>query len=384
MHPLSSPRLSFGKFQLLKRIGGGRLSEVFLATQEGEVSRARVALKRIRPALLSESIFVQILAREAGLLARLSHPFLCSCHELGVIDGCTFFTMDLIDGCTLRALMRKFSNMAINFPVSAILALGYQLAQVLSYLHQDNEYPLAHLDLSPQNVMIRSTGEIKLIDFGISRQLDGSNPPPFGEQVAGTMGYMSPEQAMGGQNIDARADQYGLGILLWEMFTGRRLFPGNTEETWSRMQDGQVSELTENEWHSAPESMVELVYRLLSPDPEARFSSMSEVAAQMKNISSAVVSGKRPLAALVERLLSQPEFDPYDGVKSPEHVPVDENIPQGDLPGEDYVEMSVQMEQGNGSPAALLRAVMQDVIPLSNSPFVEIISDSPQDQDLIG
>jgi hypothetical protein len=130
--------------------------------------------------------------------------------------------------------------------------------------------------------------------------------------------------------------------------------------------------------------MVELVYRLLSPDPEARFSSMSEVAAQMKNISSAVVSGKRPLAALVERLLSQPEFDPYDGVKPPEHAPDDENIPQGDLPGEDYVEMSVQMKQGNGSPAALLRAVMQDVIPLSNSPFVEIISDSPQDQDLMG
>lgn len=232
---------SFGKFRLLQRIGGGRLSQVYrIGRIWGEEAAPRVVLKRVAPELIGEPAFVTLVAREAGLLSRLTHPNLCACQEMGVIDGCAFLTLDLVDGCTIRALLRRLAQMEIRLATSAVLATAAQAAEVLDYLHRRCPTPLIHLDLSPQNVMISREGQLKLIDFGIARFLDGHDPPPLEGRIAGTVGYMSPEQARGDKRIDARADQYALGILLWEMLSGRRLFAGNTPETWRRMRHGEA------------------------------------------------------------------------------------------------------------------------------------------------
>ena len=363
----------FGKFVLVQRIGGGRLSQVFRVGRQGITGPApKVALKRVNPALIGEPDFVQLLAREAGLLAQLSHGSLCTCQELGVIDGCAFLTLELVDGCTLRALLRHVSQRGAKLPASAVLALGRQLVEVLRYLHGEAPVPLVHLDLSPQNVMISRAGGLKLIDFGIARQLDDKNPPPVGGKIAGTVGYMSPEQARGAR-LDARADQFGLGILLWEMLAGRRLFRGNTADTWQRMRGGQTPAASVF-LHDAPESVVAILTRLMKPDPEWRYRDMDEVGRQIEAATASPLSGTRPLAALVQHLMEDPAFDPFDVVRAPEADTAVADIPAGEKSAADYADLQIQVDFGAGSPGSMMRAVVPDrAPPPPSSPFLETL-----------
>jgi eukaryotic-like serine/threonine-protein kinase len=379
----------FGKFTLVQRIGGGRLSQVFRVTREGVTGPApKVALKRVNPLLIGDSAFVQLLVREAGLLAHLSHESLCCCQELGVIDGCAFLTLDLVDGCTLRALLRHLSARAVKLPSSAVLAIGFQLAHVLQYLHRDCATPLVHLDLSPQNVMISRQGDVKLIDFGIARQIDGENPPPVGQKIAGTVGYMSPEQARGAV-VDARADQYGLGILLWEMLAGRRLFRGNTTDTWQRMRNGQTP-APQVFLHDAPEALVAIVTRLLQPEVDKRYRDIAEVVAQMEGSSSSPLSGRRPLAALVQRLMGDTSFDPFDVV----NVQLDPEPQATDIPlgtallgaaeAEAYVDLRIEVDFGEGTPGSMVRAILPErAAPPPISPFLETLPEADASDDAV-
>jgi eukaryotic-like serine/threonine-protein kinase len=366
---------TFGKFRILDRIGGGQFSQVYRVSRAGpEDPHPRVALKRVHPSLIGEPVFVTLVVREASLLTRLAHPSLCRCYEFGAVDGCPFLTLDLVDGCTLRALLRRLSALGVKLPSSAVQAIGLQLAHVLDYLHRGNELPVAHLDLSPQNVMISRDGQVKLIDFGIARPLDGTDPPPVGSRIAGTVGYMSPEQASG-TRIDARADQYGLGILLGEMLTGRRLFRGNTSETWRRMRAGEAA-LREDLLAEEPEAIVAAIRRLLRPAPVERFSTMLEVGAALEAASSSAQSGKRPLAALVQRLMTDPEFDPFDVVKHVAGTSPVEEIPVGTA-GEGYADLQIQVDLGKSSPLSQLRSVVEAEGQGSPaSPFLETLADS--------
>jgi len=368
---------AFGKFQLVEQIGGGRLSQVFRVTRVGTGGgcEPRIALKRVQPVVIGEPAFVQLVVREAGLLARLDHPYLCRCHEVGVVDGCAFLTLDLVEGCTLRALLRRMSRLEVKLPTTAVVAIGYQLAMVLSYLHQDCSSPLAHLDLSPQNVMIDQDGALKLIDFGIARYLDGRNPPPLGGKIAGTVGYMSPEQARG-QNAGRRADQFGIGVLLWEMLTGRRAFRGNTPETWQRMRAGEIPQLKRS-LKDVPPGLAAAVIRLLRPGTVHRFASMRDLIRQLETTTSDPLSGTRPLSALVHRLLGDTSFDPFDVV--PREVPAMEptdDIPCGGDRVEGYAELSIEVDHGEGSPASLVRAAVTGEVDLPDSPFLETIPEA--------
>jgi serine/threonine protein kinase len=373
----------FGKFSLVQRIGGGRLSQVFRIARENNSSLPlKVALKRVNPSLIGETDFVQLLVREAALLARLSHKNLCACQELGVIDGCAFFTLDLVDGCTLRALLRRISRLGAQLPPSAIIAIAYQLAEVLAYLHHHCEIPLVHLDLSPQNVMLSRDGKLKLIDFGITRQLDGRNPPPVGEKmIAGTVGYMSPEQARGAP-LDGRADQFSLGILLWEMLADRRLFRGNTQETWQKMRGGQIPSVDEA-LRDAPEELSLLVMRMLQPEPAKRFATMNEVLLSLELCSSSPLSGCKPLAALIHRLLDEADFNPFDVPRSakPDVAPVD--IPQGERPAESYDDLRIEVDFGEGSPGSMVRQAVPDQADLPSSPYLETLPETDIQESLL-
>jgi serine/threonine protein kinase len=362
----------FGKYILLKRIGGGRLSQVFQVSREDPFHLGPLAaLKRVNPSLIGEPSFVQLVVREAGLLSHLSHPSLCSCHELGVIDGCAFFTLELVDGCTVRALLRRLSQLGMELPASAVAAFAHQLAAVLDYLHRGCERPMIHMDLSPQNIMVSRDGRLKLLDFGIARHVDGHDPPPVGTKIAGTVGYMSPEQALGAAT-DGRADQYGLGILLWEMLTGRRLFRGNTSETWSKMRHGYLPD-PQRALRNVPEGLVMLLERLLHADPSQRFAHTGDAMAWIEASSPSLQNGQRLLAALVQRLLKDPAFDPFDVVTQPEPELSGLDIPRGEATAEEYAEIDIQVDHGAGTPVALLRAAVPDVTEPPVSPFLETL-----------
>ncbi|MBW2536071.1 MAG: serine/threonine protein kinase [Deltaproteobacteria bacterium] len=373
----------FGKFQLLEQIGGGRLSEVFRVGRIGRTGGPNVALKRVLPSLITEEQFVQLVVREAAMITRLAHRNLCNCHEMGVIDGSAFLTLRLVDGCTLRAMMRRLSQLGVTLPTTAIIAVGQQLASVLDYLHRRNPTPLVHLDLSPQNVMINRDGTIKLIDFGIARYLDGHDPPPLAGKIAGTVGYMSPEQASGAALLDARADQYGLGILLWEMCFTQRLFRGNTAETWRRMRTGDVPET--EPLTPRPAELLSLIARMLDPQPDRRLADLEAVRKALEAQSSSTESGVRPLSALVSRLVSDPEFDPFDKVNLAKHAvqPESSDVPTGEQPivtadgngdgnpGDEYEELVIEVDQGEGTPAAQVRSAVPELETPPVSPFLE-------------
>lgn len=349
----------FGKFLLLERIGGGRLSQVYRVGRAGPSAPGAsgrplpVALKRVDPSLIGEPAFVRLIVREASLLGRLSHPRLCACQEMGVIDGCAFLTLSLVEGCTLRALMRAAASIGIELPAPAVLAIGWQLAEVLDYLHRRCPTPLVHLDLSPQNVMLSTDGTIKLIDFGIARLLDGSEPPPLGNKIAGTVGYMSPEQARGEAQLRPAADQFGLGILLWEMLQMKRLFPGNTPQTWQRLRRGEVP----NAQQRSPE-IGQLLDRLLAPEPERRFADMREVQQVLEQLGTSPRERSQPLAALVRNLMKRDGFDPFDAISRAGDGQTPHDIPRGEAAGVDYAELAISVDHGHGTPSAHMRSAI--------------------------
>ena len=369
----------FGKFRLVKHIGGGRLSQVFkVAPLHLDDEESHVALKRVTPSMIGEPAYVQLVVREAKVLTSLSHEHLCRCLELGVVDGSAFLTMELVDGCTLRAVLRRLSMQQARMPRTAIVGQGYQLAVVLEYLHRQTDHKLVHLDLSPQNVMISRAGELKLIDFGLARYLDGHNPPPLGGKIAGTVGYMSPEQASGGE-VDERADQYGLGVLLWEMLANRRLFRGNNAETWRRMRAGEVPP-ADAVFPSMPLKLTHTIYRMLSPNPADRFSHMGAVAAALKGCASSPRRGQNMLAEVVEGMMYDPDFDPFDSrLKAPTPTPEEQDIPAGEAGDEDdgYAELSIQVDHGQGSPTSQVRTVIPLGGAAPDSPFLETIPEAP-------
>jgi len=371
----------FGKFKLLQRIGGGKLSQVFrvsaLFEDEGD---PRVALKRVHPEVIGEAAFVRLVVREAGVLTRLSHPSLCNCLELGVIDGSAFLTLELVNGCTLRALMRRLAQLGVKLPVSAVVAMAHQLMEVMEYLHRGCQNPLVHLDLSPQNVMISRDGTVRLIDFGLARYLDGHNPPPLGGKIAGTVGYMSPEQASGAA-VNIASDQFGLAILMWEMLSGQRLYRGNTPATWQRMRAGSVP-APERAMPRVPEPLRRLVSTMLTPDPGHRFPHLGEAQAHLEAFFPDPRSGQKALATLVSRLLSNPMFDPFDvvyrvGMSRPETP--ENDIPTGEAPAPnaEYADLSIEVDFGTGSPASQVRAVIPDRLALPDSPFLETLPEPP-------
>ncbi len=368
----------FGKFRLVKHIGGGRLSQVFkVAPQHLEDEDSHVALKRVTPAMIGEPAYVQLVVREAKVLTRLDHEHLCRCMELGVVDGSAFLTMDLVDGCTLRAVLRRLAQQGERMPRTAVVGQGYQLAVVLEYLHRQCDHPLVHLDLSPQNVMISRRGDLKLIDFGLARYLDGHNPPPLGGKIAGTVGYMSPEQASGGE-IDAQADQYGLGVLLWEMLANQRLFRGNSAETWNRMRAGDIPD-ADRVFPSLPRKLTNTLYRMLQADPAKRFPHMGAVADALEGCSSSPRRGKNMLAEVVQGMMEDPNFDPFDS-RRPAAPAADaaQDIPAGaGRTDEDdgYAELSIQVDHGAGSPTSQVRAAIPTDAP-EDSPFLEMIPEA--------
>lgn len=355
---------SFGKFRLLQQIGGGQLSQVFRVSSSWNHTPTDIALKRVSPSLIVHRNYIQIVVREAGLLSRLTHPNLCQCQEMGVIDGCAFFTLELVNGCTLRALIKRMSEEKKALPTVAIAAIAKQLSEVLHYLHHHPTHPLIHLDLSPQNVMISVDGQIKLIDFGIARFLDGNDPPPLEGKLAGTIGYMSPEQASGSSSLDTRSDQFGLGVLLWEMLSMKRLFQGNTKKNWQRMRHGELIEPNAL-MNRRPKEFVDLVLQLLAPHPDERFADIADMQRALKPRVSTPHEGVTFLGSLVTRFMAEPTFDPFNVIAPPTELPLGPVIPTGEASLEDYEEISITVDHGEGSPAELLRSV----IPYS--PFLE-------------
>ncbi len=271
----------FGRYLLRGRLAFGGMAEIFLAELRGEEGFARrLVIKRILPQYCADSTFVRMFIDEAVLAARISHPNVVQVIDFGHVDGVYFLAMELVDGVDLRRILAPPSTRP-TLTAAETAAIGEAAARGLAFAHSladDAGRPLnlVHRDVSPHNILIARTGEVKLTDFGIAKAEARVSRTGAG-MIKGKLSYMSPEQAAG-RSLDQRSDQFSLGIVLWECLAGRRLFGGGADlEVLRRVVECEVQPLAEV-CPAVPGPLADAVDRCLAREPERRWPNLGELA----------------------------------------------------------------------------------------------------------
>ncbi len=266
-----------GKYEVLEEIGRGGMGIVYCArdTQNGQ----KAAVKVLPPGMASDPRFVERFQVEIRAMSRIRHSHIVKILDSGkFVDeetGATsfYYAMEYIEGETLAASLGRGKPL----PVSKVLEFGRELADAMSAAHQEG---IIHRDLKPSNVMVLHEGAmefVKIMDFGVAREVDPHGKTATGGSV-GTVEYMSPEQVRG-EVVDRRSDLYSLGVLIYQMATGRLPFGGKTPAAILQAHLNLVPERAGSYNPYIPKDLDRIITRLLEKSPERRFSSALEVAA---------------------------------------------------------------------------------------------------------
>ena len=282
------PRL-FGKYYLLELINVGGMAEVFKAKMFGvEGFEKIVAIKRILPEVAEDAEFIKMFVDEAKIAVKLQHPNVVQIFELGKIEDSYFIAMELINGKDLKTIRKRLKRVDLLMPVEQSAYIISQVCDGLDYAHRKtdekmNPLNIVHRDISPQNMIVSYEGTVKLIDFGIAKAKSKSTKTQVG-MLKGKFSYMSPEQ-VSGQPIDRRSDIFSLGVVFFEMLTGKRLFLGkNDVETLEKIRKAEV--LPPSVFNSAvPPELDRIVLKALAKDREDRYQWASEFSEDLKKFS---------------------------------------------------------------------------------------------------
>lgn len=279
------PRI-FGKYYLLELINVGGMAEVFKAKMFGvEGFEKIVAIKKILPEVAEDAEFIRMFIDEAKIAVQLSHPNIVQILELGKIDDAFFIAMELVNGKDLKTIRKRLKRVELLMPVEQSAYVISQVCDGLDYAHRKtdekmNAINIIHRDISPQNIIISYEGNVKLIDFGIAKAKSKSTKTQAG-MLKGKFSYMSPEQ-VSGQPIDRRSDIFSLGVVLFEMLTGKRLFLGkNDVETLEKIRKAEVPPPSVFNSDISPD-LDKIVLKSLARDREERYQWASEFSEELK------------------------------------------------------------------------------------------------------
>ncbi len=253
------------RYRLIKHLARGGMADVFLA--EDQLLGRQVAVKVLHQQFSSDRAFVERFRREAQAAANLSHPNIVSIYDWGHDSGTYFMVMELIEGRTLRDVLRTEGAL---LPRRAV-EIALEAAAALSVAHQAG---ISHRDVKPGNIMLTTDGSVKVTDFGIARAFDDSEELTRTGAVIGTATYFSPEQAQG-LRADPRSDIYSLGVVLYEMLTGRPPFTGESPVAVAYQHVTEYPDSPSN----VPDVTAELdaiVMKALHKDPAGRYQSAEE------------------------------------------------------------------------------------------------------------
>jgi serine/threonine-protein kinase len=271
---------TFGRYELLERIGIGGMAEVFKAVHRGVAGFQRlVAIKRILPSIAADAEIIRMFIDEAKLAVQLSHPNIAQIFDLGREGDDYFIAMEYVAGHSLKTLLERWGARGRRLPVAAVSHLVMQVADALHHAHfaQDpigRPLGIIHRDVSPANILLSFGGEVKVIDFGLAKAANRVSQTRDGI-VKGKLAYLSPEQAQG-VAIDRRSDLFSLGICTWEMLTGRRAFLGeNDRATVLAIRRGVVD--PPSRFAEVPPELERIVMRALAPDREQRYRTALEI-----------------------------------------------------------------------------------------------------------
>lgn len=238
-----------------------------------------VALKRLLPQLAADKRFVEDFIREGKLSAQLVHPNIVRTLEVGRIGRTYFIAMDLVRGRPLMSLMRKAYTKRMPAPIGVVICIMRELLDALEHAH---DAQIVHRDLTPSNVIITDDGHVKIIDFGVAKALVGNLQTSSG-LAKGKIGYMSLE-AIGGKQLDTRADIFSAGVVMWELITTKRLFKGDNDfHILTQIRDGKVEPPSRHN-PECPPDLDAIVLRALARSRDDRWESAGEMRAVIDDV----------------------------------------------------------------------------------------------------
>src|SRR6201998_3623275 len=281
---LSGKRL--GPYEILSAIGAGGMGEVYRAR---DTRLERIVAIKILPAHLADKVELrERFEREARTVASLNHPHICTLHDIGQQDGTDFLVMEYLEGETLAERLKKGP-----LPLDQVLQYAIEIADALDKAHRKG---ITHRDLKPGNIMLTKSGT-KLLDFGLAKlkgpqvavanlsalPTEGSNLTAQGT-ILGTLQYMAPEQ-LEGKEVDARTDIFALGVVMYEMASGKKAFEGESQASL-------IAKIVENDpppisslKPMTPPALDRVVKKCLRKDPEDRWQNARDITDELKWIS---------------------------------------------------------------------------------------------------
>ncbi|MBP7864399.1 MAG: protein kinase [Acidobacteria bacterium] len=317
----------FGEYALIEKIGHGGMAELFKAKKRGhEGFQKIVAIKRILPHLSDNKELVTMFIDEAKIAAQLTHQNIANIFDFGKIDNSYYIAMEHVDGFDLKKVLSKAKEIKIRVPHKIAAYIALQIASALDYAHHkkdfnNKEMNIVHRDVSPQNILISREGEVKLVDFGISKAESKIHHTVKGA-LKGKLLYMSPEQAWG-KNVNKSSDIYSLGIVLCEMVSGKVLFEDSSEfDVLEKVRSGKIP-LLDNELNNLPPRLKQIVDKALMIDSAKRYQNAASMIKDLHDYLHAggAVPTPKDLAQILIRV-----FPDYFGLKEAEvqHLSFDE------------------------------------------------------------
>jgi len=266
----------FGKYHLLGPLAQGGMGALYLAVTGDRGLERLMVIKTVLPHL-ADAEYVARFRDEAKVVVKLSHGNLIPVFDAGVVGGEMFLAMDFVEGRDLRAVWNRCAKKQVAFPIDVAVYIIKELCRGLAYAHSYPELQLVHRDISPPNVLVSYTGEVKLTDFGLASstlKLEKTAPGI----IYGKVAYMSPEQARG-EKLDGRSDMYAAAIVLWELLTGRQLFPPGKDQPQDLLARAKNPEVMRPSKRAprVPVELDEICLRALAADKKDRYTNCDEM-----------------------------------------------------------------------------------------------------------
>ncbi|MBQ8919862.1 MAG: serine/threonine protein kinase [Acidaminococcaceae bacterium] len=270
-----------GRYEILKSVGFGGMAEVYLARDV--LLDRKIAVKVLRKKFLNSKAQLEQFKREARSAARLIHPSIVTIYDVCDAGDISYILMEYVEGVSLKAFEEQNGRMD---PALAV-ALTAQLASALDHAHKHN---IIHCDIKPQNIVLTESMVPKIVDFGISR-IVSNETMAFTASVVGSVHYFSPEQAQG-LPVTAQSDIYSLGIVFYEMLTGKVPFDGNNAVSVARMQVEETAPPLKTYWPDAPDALQRIIDKALEKNQQDRYASAEDMRNDLMEVKNRIYPSK--------------------------------------------------------------------------------------------
>ena len=298
-----------GKYEVLTQLSAGGMAELFLAYTQGLGGfRKFVVIKRILPDAKENDQFVRMFLDEARITAAFNHPNIAQVYDLGDDEEGLYLAMEFIAGQNLNQVTNGCARQKAVMPLGLSASVVHDCAQALHYAHtfkdpSGKDYPVIHRDVAQKNIMVTYDGQVKLLDFGIAKAR-GTLGRTFAGSVKGTAGYMSPEQVRG-DALDGRSDVFSLGVVLFEMITGQRLFAGNNEVEEMRLILTAPIPRPSEVLPIIPDELSDVCMRALARDKADRFGSARDFSRALQTSCSHLLFDQEQRATFMRELFEE-------------------------------------------------------------------------------